>query len=56
MSLDQIPFCDIFHPTFDEFNNFENYIEKITKIAKSGIIKVTYIFLITDNPSKRLEG
>ncbi len=44
MSLTDIPFCDVFYPTKDEFNNFENYIEKIAKLAKSGIVKVK-IFL-----------
>lgn len=40
MSLSDIPFCDVFYPTKEEFSNFENYIEKIAKEAKSGIVKV----------------
>lgn len=40
MSLSDIPFCDVFYPTKEEFRNFENYIEKIAKETKSGIVKV----------------
>jgi hypothetical protein len=40
MSFEDIPHCDIFHPTWQEFNKFEEYIEKIQKVAKSGIVKV----------------
>jgi len=40
IDLDEIPHCDIFHPTEDEFSNFEKCVEKYEKISKSGIIKV----------------
>ena len=49
MSLSEIPFCDIFYPTKEEFNNFENYIEKIAQQAKSGIVKVIKIDLLLGN-------
>ena len=44
MSLSDIPFCDVFHPTKEEFSNFEAYIEKIAKETKSGIAKVKTLF------------
>jgi hypothetical protein len=44
MYLSDIPFCDVFYPTKEEFNNFENYIEKIAAHAKSGIVKVKLFF------------
>jgi hypothetical protein len=40
MSLEDIPHCDIYYPTTQEFSNFEEYVSKIEKIAKSGIVKV----------------
>lgn len=40
MSFDEIPYCDTFRPSIEEFANFESYVEKISKIAKSGIAKV----------------
>jgi hypothetical protein len=43
MSFEQIPHCDIFYPTWPEFNNFSEYIEKIQKEAKSGIVKVKLV-------------
>ena len=39
-SIEDIPYCDVFHPTMEEFENFSEYMEKITKLAKSGIFKV----------------
>jgi hypothetical protein len=39
-SVENIPFCDVFYPTTKEFADFENYMEKIVKAAKSGIFKV----------------
>lgn len=38
--LEEIPYCDIFHPTAEEFSNFAAYVEKCVKHAKSGMIKV----------------
>ena len=49
MSLENVPYCDIFYPTYEEFQNFENYVESCEKNAKSAIIKVNnlnYKFLI----------
>jgi hypothetical protein len=43
-SLEDIPFCDTFHPTWSEFQNFSEYLEKVTKQAKSGIFKVKLYF------------
>jgi hypothetical protein len=40
MSFEEIPHCDIYHPTWEEFSNFQGYLEKVQKIATSGIIKV----------------
>lgn len=40
MSLKEIPFCDVFYPTKEEFSNFEKYIEKISNSANSGLVKV----------------
>jgi hypothetical protein len=40
MSFEVIPHCDIFHPTWQEFIKFQEYVEKIQKVAKSGIVKV----------------
>ena len=45
MSLENIPYCDTFHPTLEEFQNFENYAERCEKIANSGIIKVDILVL-----------
>ena len=42
MSFEQIPHCDIFYPTWTEFMNFSEYIEKIQKEARSGIVKVRF--------------
>ncbi len=41
--LEKIPFCEVFYPTWAEFQNFYEYVEKITKIAKSGIFKVKFL-------------
>jgi len=38
--LEDIPYCDTFYPSEEEFKNFEKCIEKYEKVAKSGIIKV----------------
>jgi hypothetical protein len=40
MSLENIPYCDEFYPTRNEFKNFQKYVEKCEKVAESGIIKV----------------
>jgi hypothetical protein len=40
MSLDEIPFCDVFTPNKKEFKNFEKYVTQCVKKAKSGIIKI----------------
>ena len=45
MSLKEIPFCDVYHPTIEEFSNFEKYIEVISKSTNSGIVKVRKITL-----------
>ena len=45
MSFEDIPECDIFYPTKHEFANFQGYVEKIQKVAKSGIVKVIYFNL-----------
>lgn len=38
--LEEIPYCDIFYPSWEEFADFSSYVEKCTKSAKSGIFKV----------------
>jgi hypothetical protein len=40
MSLEQIPYCDVFTPTKKEFKNFEKFVLKCVNKAKSGIIKI----------------
>ena len=40
--IDTIPHCDVFHPTNSEFNDFAEYVEKASKLSKSGIFKVGY--------------
>jgi hypothetical protein len=40
MSFEQIPYCDVFYPSSKEFKDFTKYIEKCSKITKSGIFKV----------------
>ncbi len=40
MSLEDIPYCDVFYPTEDEFKNFEKYVSKCHKSSKSGVFKV----------------
>lgn len=42
MSLENIPHCDTFYPTTEEFKNFEKYVERCEKSAKSGVIKVIF--------------
>ena len=42
MSFEEIPFCDEFHPTKEEMQNFQAYLTKCESKAKSGIIKVNY--------------
>lgn len=50
MSLDDIPHCDVFFPNEEEFKNFEKYVSKCEKQAKSGIIKVYFKkFIIFSN-------
>ena len=43
MSFEDIPHCDVFHPTPLEFQYFQEYIAKIQNVAKSGIVKVNLI-------------
>jgi hypothetical protein len=52
MSFEEIPHCDIFKPSWDEFVNFAEYVEKIQKIAKSGIVKVKINFNVKIIPPK----
>lgn len=52
MSLTDIPFCEVFNPTKEEFSNFEIYVEKIASQAKSGIVKVKFFALIRLYPQK----
>ena len=40
MPLEDIPFCEVFQPTAIEFENFYGYVEKLSKINKTGIVKV----------------
>ncbi len=40
MSLEDIPYVDIFTPSSKEFSNFEKYMEECEKKSKSGIFKV----------------
>ena len=40
--LENIPYCDVFYPSDEEFKCFEKYVEKCEKQAKSGIIKVRF--------------
>jgi hypothetical protein len=40
MSFSDIPFCEVFYPTKDEFNDFEKYVETVSQKTKSGIVKV----------------
>ncbi len=44
-SIEDIPFCDVFHPSAEEFENFSEYLEKATKLADSGIFKVKFKIL-----------
>jgi hypothetical protein len=46
MSLESIPFCDEFHPTLEEFKNFEKYVEKCQNETKSGIFKVGTVIIL----------
>jgi len=39
-SLKEIPFCDVYYPTKEEFNDFEKYIEVISNSTNSGLVKV----------------
>ncbi len=39
-SFEDIKFCDTFYPTSTEFSDFNGYMEKVSKISKSGIFKV----------------
>ena len=58
MSLENIPYCDTYYPTLEEFQNFENYAERCEKIANSGIIKVNSLVLNPkiDCTTKKLES
>lgn len=40
MPLEDIPFCEVYNPTTSEFQDFQSYVEKISKINKTGIVKV----------------
>jgi hypothetical protein len=41
--IEDIPYCDVFYPSQTEFKDFSGYLDKVTKIAKSGIFKVIYL-------------
>jgi hypothetical protein len=56
MSIEDIPFCETFHPTWSEFQDFSSYLDKVTKIAKAGIFKVKINYLFLGDSSERLEG
>lgn len=45
MSFEDIPYCDTFYPTWDQFNDFETYVEGLSKITKGGIAKVTPVII-----------
>lgn len=56
MSLEDIPHCDVFYPTEEEFKNFEKYVSKCEKQARSGIIKVVLIrFLMFEQIYQKLD-
>lgn len=40
MPLEDIPLCEIYYPTDSEFKDFYSYVEKLSKINKTGIVKV----------------
>jgi hypothetical protein len=48
MSLENIPYCDVFYPSEEEFRNFEKFMSKCEKVTKSGIFKVFY-YLYADS-------
>ena len=45
MSYEQIDYCDVFYPSTKEFHDFAKYIEKCSKLTKSGIFKVLIKYL-----------
>jgi hypothetical protein len=47
--IEEIPFCETFNPTWTEFKDFSGYLEKVSKIAKSGIFKVKIFWITLDN-------
>lgn len=40
MNSDAIPFSEVYYPTKEEFADFQGYVNKLEKIAKTGIVKV----------------
>ena len=56
-SIRDIPYCEVFYPSWSEFQDFSGYLDKVSLIAKSGIFKVFNGFLIfLGSSSVRLEG
>jgi|LauGreDrversion4_2_1035121.scaffolds.fasta_scaffold1423067_1 hypothetical protein len=45
MSLESIPYCDVFYPSEEEFRNFEKFMSKCEKMTKSGIFKVLLLLI-----------
>ena len=43
MSFEEINYCETFYPTEQEFQDFKGYVTRCESLAKSGIIKVTYL-------------
>lgn len=43
--LKNIPECDIFYPSLEEFKDFQTYMSKCEKESTSGIIKVIYLYI-----------
>jgi len=45
MPLEDIPFCEVYQPSLAEFKDFYGYVEKLSKINKTGIVKVLLFLL-----------